>query len=501
MNKKVLSSSYIGIESFLVDVEVDISNGLPIFSIIGLGDTAISESKDRIRTALKNSNFKLEPKKIIVNLSPAGIKKEGAHFDLPIAVGIMTTMGFIKDRYNILENYLFLGELSLTGEIKRVNGALNSVIFAKENGYKGVVLPFENYQEASLIRGVDIIPVKNLQEVGEFISKNIIHTIQEKIIPNIPEEEIDFSDVKGQAMAKRALEIAAAGKHNLILIGSPGSGKSMLCKRITTILPPLTEKETIESTKIYSIAGELSEKRPIINTPPFRAPHRTSTPISIIGGGKKFTPGEISLASNGVLFLDELGEFPRSVLESLRQPLEEQVLSISRAQYRVNFKTNFIFLAATNPCECGYAFEPSGRCTCTQTEINKYMKKISGPIMDRIDLHVEMRRLSEEELMSYKPSESSREIRERVIKARTIQKLRFGNEEFCNGNMTQKQLKKYCQLSEENKEYFKKVIQTLEISARGFDKILKVARTIADLAESKNIEKEHLMEALSFRKK
>ncbi|WP_294705820.1 YifB family Mg chelatase-like AAA ATPase [uncultured Fusobacterium sp.] len=501
MNKKVLSSSYIGIESFLVDVEVDISNGLPIFSIIGLGDTAISESKDRIRTALKNSNFKLEPKKIIVNLSPAGIKKEGAHFDLPIAVGIMTTMGFIKDRYNILENYLFLGELSLTGEIKRVNGALNSVIFAKENGYKGVVLPFENYQEASLIRGVDIIPVKNLQEVGEFISKNIIHTIQEKIIPNIPEEEIDFSDVKGQAMAKRALEIAAAGKHNLILIGSPGSGKSMLCKRITTILPPLTEKETIESTKIYSIAGELSEKRPIINTPPFRAPHHTSTPISIIGGGKKFTPGEISLASNGVLFLDELGEFPRSVLESLRQPLEEQVLSISRAQYRVNFKTNFIFLAATNPCECGYAFEPSGRCTCTQTEINKYMKKISGPIMDRIDLHVEMRRLSEEELMSYKPSESSREIRERVIKARTIQKLRFGNEEFCNGNMTQKQLKKYCQLSEENKEYFKKVIQTLEISARGFDKILKVARTIADLAESKNIEKEHLMEALSFRKK
>lgn len=501
MNKKVLSSSYIGIESFLVDVEVDISNGLPIFSIIGLGDTAISESKDRIRTALKNSNFKLEPKKIIVNLSPAGIKKEGAHFDLPIAVGIMTTMGFIKDRYNILENYLFLGELSLTGEIKRVNGALNSVIFAKENGYKGVVLPFENYQEASLIRGVDIIPVKNLQEVGEFISKNIIHTIQEKIIPNIPEEEIDFSDVKGQAMAKRALEIAAAGKHNLILIGSPGSGKSMLCKRITTILPPLTEKETIESTKIYSIAGELSEKRPIINTPPFRAPHHTSTPISIIGGGKKFTPGEISLASNGVLFLDELGEFPRSVLESLRQPLEEQVLSISRAQYRVNFKTNFIFLAATNPCECGYAFEPSGRCTCTQTEINKYMKKISGPIMDRIDLHVEMRRLSEEELMSYKTSESSREIRERVIKARTIQKLRFGNEEFCNGNMTQKQLKKYCQLSEENKEYFKKVIQTLEISARGFDKILKVARTIADLAESKNIEKEHLMEALSFRKK
>ena len=257
MNKKVLSSSYIGIESFLLEVEVDISNGLPNFSIIGLGDTAISESKDRIRTALKNSNFKLEPKKIIINLSPAGVKKEGAHFDLPIAVGIMMAMGFLKDRYNILEHYLFLGELSLNGDIKRVRGALNSVIFAKEKGYKGVVLPVENYQEATLIKGVEVIPVKNLQDVAEFISKNIVKDVQRKIIPSIEGPELDFSDVKGQTMAKRALEIAAAGKHNLIMIGSPGSGKTMLCKRITTILPSLNEKEIVDSTKIYSIAGEL----------------------------------------------------------------------------------------------------------------------------------------------------------------------------------------------------------------------------------------------------
>ena len=500
MNKRVLSSSYIGVESFLVDVEVDISNGLPNFSIRGLGDTAISESKDRIRTALKNSGFKLEPKKIIVNLSPAGIKKEGAHFDLPIAVGIMMAMGFLKDRYSILDNYLFLGELSLTGEIKRVRGALNSVIFAKEKGYKGVVLPLENYQEAILIRGVDIIPVKNLQEVGEFISKNIVKSVQEKIVVSEEKEELDFSDVKGQSMAKRALEIAAAGKHNVIMIGSPGSGKTMLCKRITTILPPLNEKEVIESTKIYSIAGELSENKPIIDTPPFRAPHHTSTPVAIIGGGKKVVPGEVSLASGGVLFLDELAEFPRSVLESLRQPLEDGVVSISRAQYRVEFKTDFIFIGASNPCPCGFLLDDNGKCNCTQTEINKYMKKISGPIMDRIDLHVEMRRLTEEELMTYKSGESSKEIKERVLKAREIQKKRYG-EGIYNGTISQKQIQKYCKLSQENREYFKKVIQVMEISARGYDKILKVARTIADLAGSEKIEREHLMEAVSFRNK
>ena len=351
-----------------------------------------------------------------------------------------------------------------------------------------------------MIKGVDIIPVKNLQEVGEFISKNIVKSVQEQILLPKEESELDFSDVKGQSMAKRALEIAAAGKHNIILIGSPGSGKTMLCKRITTILPPLNEQEIIESTKIYSIAGELSEGRPIINTPPFRAPHHTSTPVAIIGGGKKVVPGEVSLASGGVLFLDELAEFPRSVLESLRQPLEDGVVSISRAQYRVEFKTDFIFIGASNPCPCGFLLDDNGRCNCTSTEINKYMKKISGPIMDRIDLHVEMRKLTDEELMNYSIGESSNSIKARVMKARELQKRRYG-EGVYNGTISQKQIQKYCKLSEENREYFKKVIQVMEISARGYDKILKVARTIADLEGSENIEKEHLMEAVSFRNK
>lgn len=501
MNKRVLSSSYLGLESFLIEVEIDISNGLPNFSIIGLGDTAISESKDRIKTALKNSGFKLDPKKIIVNLSPAGIKKEGAHFDLPIAIGIILTMGFIKDRYNILEKYLFIGELSLNGSVKKVNGALNTVIFAKEKGYKGVILPLENYYEASLIKGIEIIPVSSLKETADFIIKN-------EVIFNLDffekfsfqkELDIDFSDVKGQSMAKRALEISAAGKHNLIMIGSPGSGKSMLGKRIISILPPMSEEEIIESTKIHSIAGELTEEKPIINIPPFRSPHHTSTPISIIGGGKKIVPGEISLASGGVLFLDELAEFPRSVLESLRQPLENGIISISRAQYRVDFKSNFIFIAASNPCSCGFYYEGE-KCTCTQTEVNKYMKKLSGPIMDRIDLHVEMRRLSEDELMCIDRGENSETIRKRVVKAREIQKKRF-NSNKCNAEMSQKEIEIYCQLSDENKKYFKNVIKIMEISARGYDKILKVARTIADLENSIDIQKHHLMEAVSFRKK
>lgn len=500
MNIRVLSSSYVGVEPYLIEVEVDISNGLPVFSIVGLGDTAISESKDRIRTALKNSDYKLEPKKIVVNLSPAGIKKEGSQFDLPIALGIMAAMGFIRDRNEIFENYLFLGELSLDGKIRGVKGIINSVILAKEKGYKGIVLPEENLKEASLIKGVEIIPAADLKEAANFIisgEKRDIEIVHEK---SSAEYSVDFAEVKGQAQGKRALEIAAAGGHNIILIGSPGSGKSMLAKRMMTILPPLTEQEIVECTKIYSVAGELNSNSPIIDKRPFRSPHHTSSPVSIIGGGKRIAPGEISLASRGILLLDELAEFPRSVLESLRQPLEDGFVSITRAQYRVSFPSRFLLVGTSNPCHCGFYFE-GDRCTCTQNEVNKYMKRLSGPIMDRIDIHVEMRRLSEDELMNAAEGEKSEAIRERVMKARAIQRERFGDDETLNGNMSPAQIKKYCQVAKEDREYFKQAIKIMEISARGYDKILKTARTIADLADSKEIKREHLMEAISFRRK
>ena len=499
LNKRILSCSYIGAQPFLIEVEIDISSGLPIFSIIGLGDTAISESKDRIKTALKNSNFILPPKKIIVNLSPAGIKKEGAHFDLPISIAIIYSMGFIQDKYNILDNYLFIGELSLNGNVKPVKGAINAVILAKELGYKGVILPIDNYYEANLIKNIDIIPVSSLQETSNFITTNAKKTLQLKPISIKKQVNIDFSDVKGQIMAKRGLEIAAAGKHNLILIGSPGSGKSMLCKRFQTILPPLTDEEIIKATKIHSIAGELNKNQPIVTYPPFRSPHHTSSLVSIIGGGKKVTPGEVSLASTGVLFLDEIAEFPRSILESLRQPIEDKKVSITRALYKVEFDSNFILIAASNPCPCGYYFEEN-RCTCTQTEVNKYMKKFSGPIMDRIDLYIEIRQLSPNELIDTNTCKSSKEIRKSVIKAREVQYLRLGKGR-CNSDMTQSEISKYCIVSKDDEKYLKKIISILHISARSYHKILTVARTIADLDNSQEIHKKHLMEALTFRKK
>jgi len=498
---KVKSSSYFGIDSFLVEVEVDISRGLPSFNIVGLGDAAVIESKERIRAAIRNSGYRMEYNKIVINLTPAGKRKVGTHFDLPIAIGIMHCQNLIKVKKEILENYIFMGELSLNGDLKRTQGVVSGAILAKELGYKGIVIPYENKEEGNLIKNINVVIVKNLKDVESFLETGEKINIEYNEDNTLKEEEdykIDFADVKGQEVAKRALEICAAGGHNLIMIGTPGCGKTMLAKRVMTILPPLTEKEKIEITKIYSIAGKLNEKNPIIEKRPFRSPHHTSTGVAMIGGGRIPKVGEISLANRGVLFLDELIEFKKEILENLREPLEEKRISITRANYKVEFPCKFLLLMSTNPCNCGNYFENDGSCTCSATEISRYLKKLSGPLIDRIDLKVEMRRLSEKELLDSNPKERSKDIRKRVIEARNIQKIRFKDDRL-NGDMLRKDLEKYCLLSEENKKIMKKAIENLKLSARGFDRVLKVSRTIADLDKSKEIRKEHILEALSYR--
>ena len=494
---RVLSSSYLGIEPFLVEVEVDVTNGLPIFNIVGLGDTTISESRDRIKSGIKNMGYLLEPKRIVVNLTPANIKKRGSHFDLPIAIGIMIGMKFLSDYRGILKEYLLMGELSLTGEIRRAEGIISGVLLAKSKGFKGVIIPEENLEEASIIKDIDIISVKNLRDVVKFIEESI--TRSKRTINTLKSfnYSLDMWDVKGQIRAKRALEIAAAGGHNIIMIGAPGSGKSMLAKRLTTILPPMSEDEIIETTKIYSITGELSERVPIIINRPFRDPHHTSTTTSIIGGGRIPKPGEISLANNGVLFLDEFTEFDRVVIEGLREPLEEKRISITRSLGKMEFPANLIFVAACNPCFCGNAFDEE-LCTCTPYDMRRYSKKLSGSIIDRIDLYVEIYRLNDKEILDEERGDTSKDIRTRVVKAREIQNLRFTGK--LNRDMCNSEIEKYCVLNTECEQIIRTAIRNLNLSMRTYHKILKVARTIADLEESLNIEKQHLLEAINFRK-
>lgn len=497
MVAKILSSSYIGIESYILEVEVDIMLGLPSFNIVGLADIAISESKERVRVAIKNSGYQLPARRVIINLSPAGIRKEGASFDLPIAIGILVSLGKVKDKK--LKKYIVLGELSLNGDIRKIDGAINSVICAKENNIFGVILPKENYLEARVIDGVKIVPVDNLDQVVEFLNGEI-EIKSPKVEKKIEKKEafIDFKEVKGQAQAKRCIEIAAAGGHNFYMIGTPGAGKSMLAKRLPTILPSMSEDEIIESTKIYSSTGLLTKDIPIINKRPFRSPHHSSSLVSIVGGGRVPKAGEISLAHNGVLFLDEVTEFPRIILETLRQPLEDKKISITRADYRVEMPANMILIMASNPCPCGNLFE--NRCTCSMTEINRYQRKISGPLLDRIDLYLEIKKLSREELTSTQEEESSTKIKERVEKVRKIQWKRFKSSKV-NGNMNSKDIKKYCKLDDKSKKILMDSIDIFGLSGRSYDKVLKVGRTIADLEGSKNIELPHIMEALSYRKK